>query len=418
MRKNIIRLTLLMLSLGVCNAAAAPETRKAHIITVFGSSVASGIAAENDHGYWYLLKESLQERGWEVSSCSRGGDRTTRILDRFDDLLAHKPDYVFLGLSLANEGIRSPDKVQREAVYRQYKWGLQSLIELIRRNGMTPVVGLCYPHGEYTAEEYDYVKRMNLLINAWDVASVNFLGAIGNGQGHWAQGYQQDPGHPNTAGHREMFYAIVPGLFDAIEAGKPIPQKAEGSGCLSLGPKNPASVRYQVTDTMHSWATVFYFRCEQDGPLATIESDSAKGEIAIRDGKIVYQSLASESKVADGQWHQAAVSHRYAQRQSQLFVDGRSIGTLTEQVEPKAFMLGGDALTEADYREWLVYRAALNDLEAQALWEGRLLQASLEVYAPLQDPAFTTAKPVENRAQSLSQAMLEVDCPLSQGKDR
>jgi lysophospholipase L1-like esterase len=406
MRKIVTCIALLLtLSLVVCNAAAAPETREANKITVFGSSVASGIAAEQDHGYWYMLKDCLQERGWDVSSCSRGGDRTTRILDRFDDLLAHQPDYVFIGLSLANEGIRTPDRAQREAVYRQYKWGLQSLIELIRSKGMTPVVGLCYPNGDYTAEEYDCVKRMNLLINTWNVPSANFLGAIGDEKGRWVKGYQQDPGHPNTAGHREMFYAIVPGLFDALAAGIPIPLKADGSGFLSLGPENPASVRFQAADTMHSWATAFYFRCRQDGGLAAIESEAASAEISILDGKLAYQSLASESNVTDGQWHQAVISHRYAQRQTQLFVDGRSVGTLAEQVEPNAFMLGGDSLTEADYKEWLVYRAALNDLEVQALWEGQLLQASLEVYAPLQDPAFTTAKPVENRAQSLSQVM-------------
>ena len=38
---------------------------------------------------------------------------------------------------------------------------------------------------------YSYVKQMNLLIHQWDVASVNTLGAIDDGTGKWATGYQQ-----------------------------------------------------------------------------------------------------------------------------------------------------------------------------------------------------------------------------------
>ncbi len=372
--------------------------------TVFGSSVASGSAAENNHGYWYMLKDCLEQRGWKVSSCSRGGDRTTRILDRFDDLLSHDPEYVFIGLSLANEGIFNQDRSQKDAVYRQFKWGMQSLIALVRSNGMTPVVGLCYPNTDYTDDEYAYVKRMNLLMNTWDVPSANFLGAVDDGRGRWADGFEQDPWHPNTAGHREMFYAIVPSLFDALKAGKGIPQKADGNGFLTLETKHPASVRFTVDDTMHSWATVFSVRTKQDGVLAVIEGKTPHAEISVLNGNIAYQSITSKTAMDDGQWHLIALSHRYAQGKTQLFVDGRLIGTITEQIEPKAFTLGGHHAASADFKEWLIYRAALNDLEVQALHEGQLLQASLELYAPLQDSSFTTGKPVENRAQSLSQA--------------
>ena len=40
--------------------------------------------------------------------------------------------------------------------------------------------------------------------------------------------------------------------------------------------------------------------------------------------------------------------------------------------------------------------------EVAALHEGKMLQASLEIYSPLADPQFQIKSPVENRAQSLS----------------
>jgi hypothetical protein len=55
--------------------------------------------------------------------------------------------------------------------------------------------------------------------------------------------------------------------------------------------------------------------------------------------------------------------------------------------------------------DWLVYRAALNDLEVESLFDGHLLQASLEVYAPLRDAPGKEGSLVENRAQSLSRVV-------------
>ncbi len=378
-------------------------------ITVFGSSVASGAAAEDHKGYWFSLKECMAPRGWDVSSCSRGGDRTSRILDRFDDLLSHKPDYVFIGLSLANEGIRDrKNDTEREAVYIQYKWGLQGMIALLRGQGIKPVVGLCYPHGQYTFAEIDCVRRMNLLINTWDVPSANFLGAVDETQGRWATGYENDPGHPNTVGHREMFYAIVPSLFDALEAGRPIPTKATGTGSVTLG-ATLGRIVFEPKDTVHSWATSFWVKGQQGGrALASagpgvVTVSEEKGRAQYRSGRA--STWPSEVSLTDGMWHHVVVSHMYAQGQTQLYVDNRLAGKVKERVAPEMFSIGGDK-TYA-YKNWMVYRAALNAMEVSALYEGKLLQASLEIYAPLQDKKLKAGTAVENRAQSLSRAIFE-----------
>jgi len=374
-------------------------------ITVFGSSVASGAAADDHKGYWFSLKELLEPRGWEVSGCSRGGDRTSRILDRFDDLLSHKPDYVFIGLSLANEGIREKNSDLQDAVYVQYKWGVKGIIALLRGQGIEPVVGLCYPHGQYTSVEIEYVRRMNLLINQWDVPSTNFLNALDDTTGRWATGYESDPGHPNTEGHREMFYTIVPSLFDALEAGKPMPTKANNAGSMTLG-TDKGTLVFEPRDTMHSWATSFWIKGQ---PHGTTVASAGPGRVAVTEtGAATYLSegtktILSPAKIDDNKWHHVVVSHRYAHGQTQLFVDNTLAGTISERIAPDRFSLGENKSCE--YKEWMVYRAALNAMEVNALYEGTLLQASLEIYAPLQDTKLTHGAPVENRAQSMSQAI-------------
>lgn len=381
-------------------------------ITVFGSSVANGSVAKNNRGYWYMLKDALRHRGFEVSSCSRGGDRTTRILDRFPDLLTHKADYVFIGLSLGNEGVREKDQAGRDKVFEQFRTGMLGLIKLVRENNMKPVVGLCYAHSYYRPEEYEYVKRMNILMNSWDVPSANFLGAIDDGAGRWAKGYVNDPWHPNTEGHAEMFYAIVPTLFEAMEKGIPIPKKSAGNGLLRLGNKDGlwTYLDFKSKDTIHSFSLAFFVHSNNDGTLAAIEGKNSVATVNMKDGKFGYLSSNGSSTGTavdgtDGRWHHIVVSHRYAHGETLFFVDGDLIGSVREQFAPRKFTLGAKNLKEANFKELLIYRSALNDLEVKTIGQGTLLQASLEVYAPLEEHIFNRNKPVKNLAQSLSKAV-------------
>ena len=61
----------------------------------------------------------------------------------------------------------------------------------------------------------------------------------------------------------------------------------------------------------------------------------------------------------------------------------------------------------ADMKDLMIYRSALNADEVAALNKGSLLQASLEVYAPLTDARLTPGSALENLAQSLSFATVE-----------
>ena len=71
-------------------------------------------------------------------------------------------------------------------------------------------------------------------------------------------------------------------------------------------------------------------------------------------------------------------------------------------------MIGGPGpARRMDVKDALLYRSALNADEAAALAKGTLLQASLEIYAPLNDARLAKGSAVGNRAQSLSAFTLE-----------
>ena len=97
------------------------------------------------------------------------------------------------------------------------------------------------------------------------------------------------------------------------------------------------------------------------------------------------------------------LTHYVARGRTYFHVDGRLVGAVAERLQPDRFVLGGPGPewstavpAPADYRDWMVHRAGLNADEVGVLHGGGLLQASLELYAPLSDGGF------ENRAQSLS----------------
>jgi lysophospholipase L1-like esterase len=429
-------------------------------IALWGSSVPNGTGDETEQGgYTGRLRELIEPRGWEVLNQSRGGDNTITITPRFEPegtpdpntryLTTVDPGYVVIALSLGNEGIKrcnpgqeprgcSPSREAADAVYQQFADGLQRLIRRSREEGIEPIVGMTYARGDFTEAEYEYTRRMNILINSWDVPSINLLGALDDGSGRWAHGFTPEPIHPNAAGHTEMFHAFVPSLFDALAAGKPIPTKSTATGFARVRGNERMPLTLDVDDTMRSFGLTFSVRSDGDGTLAGIggetlanESDwvtvpTRRGErefeamtltptgqrfqatVSVQNGRWVYTSasgnaVSSPLPRADGQWHHVTVTHYVARGETDFYVDGRLLGTIDERLQPDRFVLGGpgsDPSTgvsaQADYKDWMVHRAGLNTDEVTALHHGTLLQASLELYAPLADETF------ENRAQSMT----------------
>ncbi len=404
---------LVLIALLVAPACAAEAGRT---IAVFGSSVASGSVDQEGGGYCGRLKALLAERGWEVINVSRGGDNTVKIQPRFQgQLVPANPDYIIIGLSLANEGLRKDGAEEQLRVFEQFRTGMLRLIQQCRDMGMKPIVANCYPHDDYREDHYALLRRMNLLINTWDVPSINFLGTVDNGAGQWAQGHEADSGHPNSRGHEAMFRAIVPTLFDAMDAGKPTPARAVGSGFARIrrGADTGAPLEFVASDPIHAHAVAFWVRSGGEGAIAGLSGDSGAASIEYGGGHVTYKSTAGKSLSAKlsepDAWHHVVVSHRYCNGETMFLVDGQLAGTVEERHQPERFALGGAGLNappEAHYRDWCVWRAALNEDEAKAVYNGKLLQASLEVYAPLRDGSFADGAAVINGAQSMSEVML------------
>lgn len=386
-------------------------------ISVMGSSVANGQGATNNHGYAYMYGELLDERfrnqeskfPWYTSGIAVNGNNTLNLLARYNDLIHDCGTYVIFGLSLGNEGIHNA--ADQQAVYNQFRDNMQTLIKKAREDGKYPVMMNNYTRGDFDASDYEYVKQMNLLIHEWDLPSINLLGAIDNGSGVWANGYQNgdDIYHPTTDGHREFTYAMVPSLFDAIDAGKNQPVRVIGTS-YSLADKRV--LEFTPEETVHPFTISFKVKGTADGIIASFANGgNATGTLKIQDGVVVYDSpLTGEIKgtvnVTDNQWHVVSLTHYYAQGRTLLYTDKVLAGELDEKLTVGKFIVGDNTSTVGrEYSELFFYRSAMVQEEIDKLCDGRMLKSSLEIYAPLDGSKST----IENLAQSMNSVTLKTE---------
>jgi hypothetical protein len=421
------------------------------IIAVLGSSVAKGhgcsgncsgnsmTSSNNGNGgcYQTKLKRYQQDATHgiietrKVLNSAVNGDNTARALVRLPGLLqwistessaspSTSPNYVLVGLSLANQGYNGDT----------YRTGLQEIITLCQANNVVPIIGLCYANGWKGASGYALTKQMNVEIQTqWNISSINFLGGVDDGSGGWATGYWNDAGHPNDLGQIEMYYTIVPSLFDALALGKMYPRPrqrndgvvrstftATGTNHTNEGEGGTGGIYFQVKaeERMHSFSIVFEMQSGggsgSSGVLMNVIGllDDTDGEskthrrlsLDANNGRLIYESstVLLQSDVAhvlsagsSEDWHMVALVHHWARRATNLYLDGVLIsGQVQEQLAPVYFSMGmaDDALANdvagVAFRDLLIYRAGLNSDEVHFLWQNnKLVTGSLEIYSPL-----------------------------------
>ena len=363
----------------IWNSALAQENP--HInVTFFGSSVCRGAGAEDHHGYgWQFFQNgAIDTIKYKYFNASTGGDNTIKV-EKEDRLLKKlyptAPDIVVIGLSLANEGIMTPqDDNGREQIVEQFRTRLLALADSLNSLGIKPVIVNCYAQSHFNSSHYDFTKKMNRIINTWEYPSINVMGTIDDLEGKWVEGYLSDPGHPNTSGHKEMSYAIVPSLFDAILLGKKTPVFDWHKSYSTL--VNNDQIEYplslDVGSTLHSFTLGFRYKETGEGSIAGFISNNLNHTVNIIGNTIHYKDLSRTSPEHLRTWTHVVLSHSYANQKTMLFVEGVLVGTVKEQLSPTQVYFGGTA-SITELKDLTLHRSSLNESEALDLFNKKFI---------------------------------------------
>ncbi len=403
MSRLVVLITFLLSS---CFSALGQKTAPVHV-TFFGSSVCWGTGADNNHGYaWQFFHSGvLDTLTYKYFNASTGGDNTLKI--EKEDRLTKKlyptqPNIVVIGLSLGNEGILAPkDPNGREQVLERHRSRLLALADSLHSQGIKPVIVNCYSNSHFTEAQYDITLRMNRIINTWDYPSINVLGTVDDLTGKWVEGYVRDPLHPNTAGHTEMSYSMVPSLFEAMEKGKKTPAYDWHKSYTTLlnSTKTEKPLVLDLTGTVHSFTQSFRYKKSTDGSIAGFAINNQNHTLDISGQVIRYKELSKTLPKAPENWTHVVLSHSYVNQKTMLYINGELIGAVHEQLSPTQVHFGGTA-PKTELKDLTFHRSALNESEARDLYHKKFIQSSLEYYNPLTRPV--SGATVGNEAQSMT----------------
>jgi len=200
-------------------------------LLILGSSVCTGAGASNPAvlGWNAKLKAALSVHGVEVLNMGIPGTVTkywNAVLrgpakaeadpraEVFFEAVATS-DIVLMSLSTGNEGlsrVRGPEPIAR--IQRHFTDGYASIAEALRtkmKPGARLVLGGPYPNTDYGPAHLVALKQIYAEMHQWDAVDhvIDFLlPVVHKGAGQWHDGAWVDPGHPNDAGHDQMFRCL------------------------------------------------------------------------------------------------------------------------------------------------------------------------------------------------------------------
>lgn len=320
---------LLLVSCMLFNACKSPAEQR---VCFFGSSVCRGVGANSLNGYAAQVAAAFPA-GWESINISVDGNCTYDLFARFDrDMTPVEAKYVVIGISLGNEGLH--EKGARALL--SYRENMPRLIRMLQDQGRVVIVTNNYPRADFNEVDYEDLCDVNLEVQQWDVPTINVFGTIDDGSGRWAEHYWNgyDIYHPNQLGHEAMASAFPPSMWEALQAGKPLPEYI----CTQGDSNGVAYVTFVPEGQVQSY---------------TLSYSSAD---------TIYTEVYSA-----------------AQQKLWQYTNGQCVSTTEDVVKAvDTISIHGNNIHQV-----LFYRAAMTPREVRALAQGKMLHSSLEIYCPL-----------------------------------
>jgi lysophospholipase L1-like esterase len=372
------------------------DTRK---VVFAGSSVLYGQGATNNMGWARLVGQNLTNKGYTVVNRGIPGSNTASLISRFyKDVITERPDIVVVGLNLTNENIQGQGTIEgKRTIYQTFIKNMKKIISKIKQIGAEPVIASSYPSGAYGVDDYYFARLINKEIESWGVKTLNLMNIGDDGTGKWHIGITDDGLHPNDIGAATVESGINEELFDNIWKSNPFEVAKNGSVKTGVDATNLAPMDLVTSKTIKSF-TVFFKMKPNDGNGIYVFGGSRFQDARLRNstGVLDYTSASGATITSTApvktefRYYDVALTYNHFTNKVKLYVDGVKAGEVTDTLNNTAITLGGGATAtynakNTEYKDFLLYRVPLTDIEIKELSKGNYLRSGLELYSPLSD---------------------------------
>lgn len=396
-------------------------------LVVLGSSTAAGTGASPvSNGWTQKLATSLASVGFTTTNVAVAGTNTGDGISRFyTDVAPLNPDIVLLAYGYGNELAGNTDS----GAYTQLITNIKKLIIMTRQQGAIPIVVGPWPRDTSTTAQRAYTKMYAADLDEMGVKWICH-DSLDDGTGGYISGYSVDGVHTTNDGHAEMHANTTRSMFyDLLEMKRP--DFRSTSARLAMGTTTPTTnpILWTPTSTVSSFTA--FFRMQMTSTTTDIAflgvGTNTTNKIWNNSGAGTPGALAylpsSGSEIAstvvpttDLLEHSVALSHNALTGVSTFYIDGVSIGTVTETLTCSAIALGSKYgfatfAKNVKFRDFVVWRTCLLPSHIAEAHAGTYRKGSMEFFSPL-DVTDVTQPRIINHAPTDSYATLDTTTNL------
>lgn len=364
-------------------------------IVFIGSSTTEGTGTSDrpNKNYMQVLADKLSANDYSFHNRGIGGNNTQDVIERFYiDVAPLNPDFVFIALTIGNEGIYTNE--DKKVVYQRFKGNMLKIIRMVQQIGAIPIIANQTPTQRYNEEIYKMAKQLNAELEAMGVFCVDWMGALDDLTGQPVTEGVYDRQHYNDLGHIELANAIPPSIFKRISL-QDTGNLQSGNGSIFTGDLATESPLYFLPEyDITTFTTSIKFKVSEIALSSVLSFGSGNRVALLANGNlgVYFPSLSSTlGKVEEGEWYTLAVSFNNLSKELRFYLNGELKHTMnSSSFQLEYLYVAGRPTSNAPLRnayikDFLVYRSRLTDEQIKQIHKGIYSQTSLELFSPLCD---------------------------------
>lgn len=393
-------------------------------VVLLGSSTTEGNGAANRSDAWFNIIKSRMGDNYIFYNRGYGGNNTQDVINRFyKDVAPLDPDFVFIQLTIGNEGIYTA--TDKQAVYKQFLDNIIKIARMVYQIGATPIIVGQGPTKRYNAMYYRMGYGINDTLASMGYYVINIMGSLAPQETPWySEIPMKDNLHYNELGQEHIASTISPTLLRHIQHKERGDIQSYGGTITVKNPSTSTPLIYRKPENDEIKSFTFFTRLKvinitRANGVASF-NNMARLALSSVDGRFILWDDNGQVMIDDfdpykNKWISLAYVYSDLDKRIYFYINGDLVKTIENaNIDFKVLNIGGREtataqIEDAEYSDIVLYRTALTNKQVLNLHLGVIPQSSLEIYAPLTDNMINNYAALTNLAPTDAALMIPPD---------